>query len=127
MKYPVTIYAKALSLAIIEAGPAGEDGIARNFTALLRKNGDEAGAKKIIKEAWRIVRTKQGLQEVVLESARPLTGEHAKSLRGLAGPKDAVVERVNAELVAGVRIVMNDEREFDGSLRGKLDKMFTEQ
>jgi F0F1-type ATP synthase delta subunit len=124
MKYPVAIYAKALSLAIIEAGPAGEDGVVRNFTELLRKNGDGAGAKKIIKEAWRVVRAKQGLREVVLESARPLSEKHGKSLRGFAGPKDAVVERVNVELIAGVRIVVNDEREFDGSLQGKLNKLF---
>jgi F0F1-type ATP synthase delta subunit len=27
-------------------------------------------------------------------------------------------------LIAGVRVLIDDEREFDGSLKGKLDKLF---
>jgi F0F1-type ATP synthase delta subunit len=33
---------------------------------------------------------------------------------------------VNPSLIAGVRVTIDGEHEFDGSLRGKLDKIFAE-
>jgi F0F1-type ATP synthase delta subunit len=124
MKYPVLSYARALASAVTEAGLADQKKIVQNFSDLLRRNGDEAAGGKIVEEAARIVRTKEGLREVVFESARPLTPSQRGSLRGLVKSGDMTLERVNPELVAGVRISVDGEREFDGSLRGKLNKLF---
>ena len=91
---------------------------------MLRRSGDEAHADKIIKEAERILRKEDGTRSVVFESARPLGVARQKSLAIFSRSGDAVSYRTDSRLIAGVRILIDDEREFDGSLKGKLDKLF---
>jgi F0F1-type ATP synthase delta subunit len=63
---------------------------------------------------------------VVFESARKLSSVHQHELEKFLRPGDQAVLRLNAGLVAGIRITVDGEYEFDGSLRGKLDKIFAE-
>jgi F0F1-type ATP synthase delta subunit len=126
MKYSVKNYAEALAAAIHGAEPSRKDIIARNFLNMLRRSGDEAHAEKIIDAAERLLRKKDGGREIVFESARSLKRSAENPLLKIAKEKDVVVERINSALVAGVRIVIDNEKEFDGSLKGKLDKIFAE-
>jgi len=123
MKYPAHIYAKALAEAITAPG-AGGDVIAKNFQALLLRNGDEAHARKIVEEAARFVRGKHGIRKVTIESARELGAAQRKIVAALTKPGDVIESRIDPELVAGIRLIVNDELQFDGSLKGKLDKIF---
>ncbi len=130
MRYPAHIYAKALVAAIASTSAKGEraeDAVAENFVALVRRSGDEAHFRKILEEAARMARGKEGIQKIVLESARPLTPKQKKNLARFAGPRDVVQERIDPSLVAGVRIFVDDERELDHSLKGKLDAIFKER
>lgn len=127
MKYPAHIYAKALAEVIVAAKAASDteqDAIVRRFVALVRKNGDEAHLRKIVEEAARFVRGKSGVRKVMMETARPLGAAQKKQLAAFTKAGDVIVEKVNPELVAGVKIIVNDELQFDGSLKGKLDKLF---
>ena len=73
-------------------------------------------------EAKKMIREKEDRRSVVIETARLL------SARGLAEeilkPSDVVEEKIDPELIAGVRITINDELQFDGSLRRKLNELF---
>jgi F0F1-type ATP synthase delta subunit len=124
MRYSTQNYAKALASAILRAQPEDGERIIRNFTGLLRRSGDEIHATKIIKETSRILLLQGGGREIVFESARPLAALSGKALREFATDKDVTVSLVDPSLIAGVRITVDGEREFDGSLKGKLDKMF---
>ena len=127
MKYPAHIYAKALIEAMADVereGKQAEDAAARSFARLVEKNGDGMHLRKILEEAARMARGKEGIQKVVLESARPLTAKQKKELTRFTEPEDVVQERIDPSLVAGVRIFVDDERELDGSLKGHLDRMF---
>jgi len=120
MKYPANTYAQALVEAIVapKADPAK---IQKNFLAIIRKNGDEGRLKAILESAERLLGKKTGDRKVIVESARPLTGS-VKSLFGnFLRSSDSVETKIHPELVAGVRITVNDELQFDGSLKGKLD------
>ena len=125
MRYSLKNYAEALAVAIHNTEPTRSDTIVKNFLILLGKSGDEVHAEKIVNAAERILRKKDGGREIILESARPLERENQKLLSGIAGKKDSVAMRIDPNLVAGVRIVIDGEKEFDGSLKGKLDKMFS--
>jgi F0F1-type ATP synthase delta subunit len=125
MRYSLKNYAEALAAAVHDAEPAQQDAMGRNFLVLLGKSGDEVHAEKIIKAAESILRKKDGGREIVFESARPLEGSNKDLLANIATAKDAVTLRVNPDLVAGVRIILDGETEFDGSLKGKLDKIFS--
>lgn len=124
MKYKPTIYAQALAEAIIENKGKGEAEMLKNFLALVRRNGDESQLRKIVDEADRLIRRSTGVRKVVVESARPLKKPAATLLKNFLKEGDVVQEKVNPELVAGMRITLDDELQFDGSLKGKLDKLF---
>jgi F0F1-type ATP synthase delta subunit len=124
MRYSTQNYAKALASAVSQAKPEDNTRIIRNFKRLLRKSGDETHAEKIVKEAERMLLFQGGGREIVFESARPLVVPPHKSFPGFTTREDIVTLRTNPDLVAGVRVTVNGEREFDGSLKGKLDKLF---
>lgn len=125
MKYSPYWYAKALAAAIADVkDKRGQDEIEKNFIALVRKNGDEARLRKIVEIAARLVRGKQGIRKVTIESARTLLPAQEKLLDSFLSPGDVVEREVDEELIAGIRIILNDELQFDGSLRGKLERIF---
>ncbi len=126
MKYSAHIYAKALAEVLADAKPAHEAQIAKNFLALVRRNGDEMHLRKILEEAARMARGKGGVRKVTLETARQLGQPQREILKSFLKPSDVIEERIDSELVAGVRVIVDDEKQFDGSLKGKLDRLFSE-
>ena len=134
---PVSAYARAF-LKAADGKPAHETGPAiRRFIELIRKRGDWPRRAQIVaavEVAWRAEHHRPLL---VVESARPLAPAHRTTIKRHAFAdrsgdvkhaepyaKD-VEERVNPELVAGVRLTVGD-RELDGSLAHLLHKLFAE-
>ncbi|MDZ7343977.1 MAG: F0F1 ATP synthase subunit delta [candidate division KSB1 bacterium] len=122
MKHPTRFYAQALA-AVLAEKPQAEKKIIRNFLQLLQKNGEEHKLKHVLKAAEKLFLQKEGRRKVVLESARPLSEKHKKLLTKVLKPGDVVEEKVSPELVAGVRIAVNDELQLDATLQRKLRKM----
>ncbi|HUZ93144.1 MAG TPA: F0F1 ATP synthase subunit delta [Candidatus Paceibacterota bacterium] len=124
MKYPAHLYAKVLVEAMKAASTKDADAFADRFKALVRRNGDESHMRKILEKATRMARGKEGIRKVVIESARRLTPDQRKIAAGFAKERDVIQERIDPTLIAGIRIFVDDEREFDGSMKSKLDKLF---
>jgi F0F1-type ATP synthase delta subunit len=124
MKYSVHDYAKALAQAIITSKAKDQDAIAKHFLAVVRKHGDEASLRKILDEAGRIVRSAEDIRKVTITSARPLDPAQEKMVKEILKKDDVAERKIDPELIAGIRIVLNDEMQFDGSLKGKLDNVF---
>jgi F0F1-type ATP synthase delta subunit len=125
MKYASHIYAKALVEVLGDSrGRAGksDEAIAKNFMELVRKNGDEGHLRKILEEASRFARGKSGVRKVTIESARALGPAQRKELQHFVKPGDVVEERIDPDLIAGIKIILNDEVQFDGSLKNKLSR-----
>jgi F0F1-type ATP synthase delta subunit len=121
----VNSYAKAFVEALAAAkGAEGEKEMAKNFLALVRKNGDEARLTKILVETERLMRLQNGTRRLVVESARALDAKAKALVNAIARSGDAIEEKINPSLVAGVKITANDEMQFDASLRRKLDAVF---
>jgi F0F1-type ATP synthase delta subunit len=125
MKYPVRTYAKALSEAMIMTHGKSAGEIQKNFLELLRRSGDEAHLAKILEETERLLRAKDGTKKFTVRIARAQKKSAREFVKHLIGPNDAVEEVVDPSLVAGMKVVVNDEVVFDGSLRSKLDKLFS--
>lgn len=127
MRYSAHTYAKALVEVLADAekakaGAKDEERIAKNFLALVSRNGDEMHLKRILDEASRFARGKDGIRKVTVESARKLTDIQKKMVEGFVKKGDVVESQTNTELIAGIRITLDDEMQFDGSLKHKLDK-----
>jgi F0F1-type ATP synthase delta subunit len=98
------------------------DEIAKNFLAVVRRNGDEGHLRKILEEASRLARGKSGVRKVTIESARQLNASQKGAMKHFVRAGDAIEERIDPDLVAGVRVTLDDELQFDGSLKNKLNR-----
>ena len=121
MKYSSHIYAKAL-VEVLEDRHVNADIATRNFLGIVRRNGDEAHLGKILEESARLARGKRGIRKVTLASARELTVKQEAEMAHFLKAGDVVERRIEPELIAGVKIIVDDELQFDGSLKKKLDR-----
>jgi F0F1-type ATP synthase delta subunit len=124
MRHDPKAYAKAL--AAVAAGPLAakqEQEIVKNFTRIVTERAGRTQWPKFIAAAEKALREKTGVRKVTIESARPLKDAHGE-FKKLLKPSDVIEEKVDLALVAGVKITIDDSRQYDGSLRAKLNKLF---
>lgn len=128
MKYAPDIYAKALSEVWLGAKTKDTRArIVKNFLAIVRKNGDLGILKKIAAATEKKLREKTGARKVTIETARPLTRDLREEVRRRFKDSDTMEEKITPELVAGMRITLNDELELDGSFKRKLIRLFQKE
>ena len=121
------MYARAFA-DVYEAAP---ENVRNMFTKrlfdVIDKNGDRSRAERIIREIERFITKKQGGREVQLEFARPVPLALINELKKRFRTVDRIDVSVNTSLVAGVRIVIDGERELDNSMARKLKDMFKKE
>ena len=120
-KYTSRKYAKALTEAILAKEPQEPQKIISNFLALLQRNGDVKKAKEIIALAGALILEKEGNKKVTLQTARKIKNIGIS----IAKKGDVVVQEVNADLIAGVKVIINNEKQLDFSLKKKMQEIFS--
>ena len=118
----VKIYARAL--AEVALGKKVSKKTEENFLKLLEKNGLASKAKEIVQLAEDIILQKQGKKKITFETARKITPSQKKLLESITKEGDVIKEKINPELIAGVKIIINGNKQFDGSLQKKLQNIF---
>jgi F0F1-type ATP synthase delta subunit len=125
MKYKPKEYAKALvELLLVKGVDDREKEIANNFIKFLKKNGDESKADKIILYAKDLFIKKTGRRKVILETARKMKPKQKESISSLIHKGDIVEEKTNKDLIAGIKIIINNEKQLDASMLKKLQNIF---
>jgi len=123
MKYSLQIYAKAFS-GVAAKPSAKSDVLVKNLLALIKKNNDPHLLKKIYARAEKLVREQIGKRKIVIETARPI--ENVDKVIGKIIKKDDIfIEKINPDLIAGIKVVVNDEMQFDGSMQKKIKNLFS--
>ena len=64
------------------------------------------------------------MRQVIIQSARPLSKAQEKMVQPFLHADDVVEYEIDPELVAGLKIIINDEMQFDGTMKAKLDALF---
>ncbi len=116
------LYAKALAEILFKKG-IDETKVINNFVKLLIKTGQERKAKEILDSAEDLLLSKQGKRKITLETARRLTAGNRALLKEFGKEGDVVKEKVDHELIAGVKITINNEKQFDNSMLNKLNNI----
>ncbi len=98
--------------------------ITDNFLKLLVKNGKEGKAGEIIALARELLLKKKGNKKIILETARKMTQSQKDLLKSMAKEGDIVEEKINSELIAGVKIIINNEKQLDQTLFKKINNLF---
>ena len=63
-------------------------------------------------------------KKIIIETARKITAGQKKTLESIAKKGDLINEKINPELIAGVKIIINNNKQFDGSMKSKLQNIF---
>lgn len=125
MKYKSKDYAVSLvDLIIKERTPMQEKKLSDNFLRLLEKNGDISKAKEMIALTEVLFFKKTGRQKIILETARKISSKQKVFFKSLTKNHDIVQEKINEELIAGIKIIVNNERQLDFSMQKKLQNIF---
>lgn len=132
MKYKAKQYAEALVEIMLPArhnakalGGEEKDNakLVAGFLTFIKKNRDEKSLREILKLAEKLYFKKTGNKKIILETARPFNFKNSDLLNNLVKKGDVVTERINKDLIAGVKIVVNEERQLDFSLFKKLQEI----
>ena len=125
MKYKSKDYAKALvGLILKETTFTQEKKLSDNFLNLLKKNRDSSKAKEIINLTESLFFKKTGKKKFILEIARKMDSEQKNLLKYLVKKGDIIQEKINEELIAGIKIIVNDEKQIDFSMLKKIQNIF---
>jgi len=115
----IKLYAKALA-EVLSGKNVDEKVIVKNFLKLLANTGFESRAKEILNLAEDLLLEKQGKRKIIFETARKVTAGQKKTLDGFIKKGDVIKETINPELIAGIKIIINNTKQFDASMKSKL-------
>lgn len=125
MKHKPIDYARAFAKAASKKlTKEAQTELVRRFVALVIRNHDTFQFKKILTAAEQILREISGQRKIVIETAREQAGLKSRFEKMLR-PDDIVQIKITPELIAGVRITINDELVFENTVRRKLNKIFS--
>ena len=122
----IKLYAKVLAEIISKKGGVSatdEKKIVNNFVKLLVSSGFEKKSKEILELTEDLLLVKRGKKKVTFETARKITAGQKKMMDGFIDKGDVVKQKINPELIAGIKIIINDSRQFDSSMQSKLNKI----
>ena len=108
-------------------GVLGEaDELVRNFLMLLTEKGRAGGIEEIAREFERIVAQEEGILDVELTTAVPLSedeaGEVIAQIEKASGRPVVATRRVDPDLIGGIVLQAGSLR-LDASVRGRLDRL----
>lgn len=118
-----TIYARAFRKTLKEKNAALED-LIRNLGAIVNEHCTSRQSVQVVRRVSEEIVHHAGGKWVVIETARDAGDSMQKKIKKAFRDVDYIEQRVRPELVSGVRIVVDGEKEFDGSLKRKLDTLF---
>ena len=122
MKVKPKIYAEALAEIMLDK-KADHKKVVESFVKLLEKNRDMGKIKEILSLAEKIFAEKTGRRKITVETARKIKPKQKELVQSIAQKGDMVTEKINPELIAGIKIIINDSQ-LDLSMQKKLQNIF---
>lgn len=125
MKYRPAQYAEALHRALSGKKEPERRAIARRFAQVLMRRRMLGRTGVILAAYEKILLRVQGVRRVRLESADPVSARVKTDISGILGVKVYFEEVGNPALLAGVKILIDDELLIDASARRQIDRMLS--
>lgn len=124
MRYTIKQYAYVL--LSVYSDKAGEEKreVIKRFLGVLRKNRDGPKLSLILQEAEKIHFKESGLRKIDLESASGASETAKKEISEILDGNLFFREKINPELLAGIRILIDGETLIDASAKKQMDRLF---
>lgn len=94
----------------------------KKFLDFLTERKDMKRIERIIESAEDLFYRRTGKKKITIETARKLSNINV--FRDSFGKGDVIMEKLNPSLVAGVKIIINNDKQLDFSLKKKLESIF---
>lgn len=125
MRYSPSHYARALVEALDAASGRARPETIRRFVLLLRKRGALRHLGRILNECEKLILRRSGKRKVEIQAAAPLGADVRRIIRRTLGKNIVATETVRQELLAGVRIIVDDEILIDASAKQQIEALFS--
>ena len=123
MRYRIAQYAEALHAALKDKKASQQRVIARQFAQVLMRHRMIGKANLILAAYEKLALQKQGMRKVRIESASPVSEQLKKEIGKILGAKINFEEVESHDLLAGIKIFVDDELLIDASARRQVDIM----
>ena len=124
-KLNITRLAKALAdLSLEKMTVEKEKEVAGEFVKLLLQHKMISKSDKIISLTQDYMLQRKGGKIVSIETARNMNASQEKMISGFIKQNDKVSYNINPDIIAGIKITINNEKQLDFSLRKKLEETF---
>mgnify|MGYP003395967542 CR=1 FL=1 len=117
-------YAEALFLALKNKKGEKRKSAIKNFLLLLQKHRSSPRLGLVLKDFEKIYLKEEGQKKVLLETPNTPSKELKKEITKILGENIIISESINPSLLAGVKMLVNDELLIDATAKKYLDKMF---
>jgi len=97
--------------------------LVKNMLTVLKRTGDISHAERIIYAIERELTRKNGGHVITVQTARTVSDILQKKITESFTKEDIIKEQIRPELGAGIRVVVDDEREYNASLQYKLKRL----
>lgn len=124
MRHSVKQYASALVAAVKGKSDSEQREAIRRFITLLRKRGLWSRRMLMLKEAERQYLKEAGAVKVSLASAAPLAPETRREIERVLGKNILWQERTDPGILAGIKILVNEELLIDATAKRQIERMF---
>lgn len=124
MNYSPTSFAKAFLAALAETPKEKHAALLKNFLKVVERYRAGLKIKNIVADIEALSLKQSGGRKIVLEMARPLNDKVRREILAQFGKKDRVEVKIKPEIIAGIKIIIDDEAALDNTLKRKLGKLF---
>lgn len=124
-KLSLTTLARALAdIASERMSEEKEKRAVHEFIKLISKSGMMSKSDNIINLAREYLLKKKGNRVVVVQTPRTINHLQKKLTGAFLKSGDKISYEINPDLIAGIKITINDEKQLDFSLKRKLEETF---
>ena len=124
MHHTIAQYAQALVNAVGGASSRDIKTIARNTVRLLRAKKHLSKLPAILRETRRRYFYKKNITTIDIISVVPLSPAIRNEIRRMAGASAHINEIVRPEVMAGIKIIVNDTYRIDATVKGIIRNLF---
>jgi F0F1-type ATP synthase delta subunit len=124
MRYATAHYAEALHKTVKDKTAPQQKEIIGRFMAMVARHRMGGKIALIIAAYEKLALAESGTRKVYIVSAAPVRAQLKREIREILGKKIRIEETVDPALLAGIKIIIDNELLIDASVKRQLEKIF---
>ncbi len=117
-------YTEALYEVIKDKGLVEQKKIIRNFLQLLKKRHVKASSNSMLRYFEKCYLKDHDMRKVEVESMNPLSDILKSDIKKSVGKQVLLYEKINPDLLAGIKMIVDNSLLIDASAKTKLAVLF---